>query len=195
MSFIGNKITHTAHTIVICFSFKYKRERNAKFQLEVSENTCAFFPPSNSTFSIHHSPDSLSALIPGDDPLPVPLFPNKLSDTLCFSKQGSSPPKTYRDSSWQEYVNAKSDSGEGWGIYSPGPSSGHLNTAFGFGGKKHNNVPAKGRLVQSWPVCNHCLIRRNELPVLLCLRSHRISRELHLRRKSFPANLYQSKYS
>ena len=61
--------------------------------------------------------------------------------------------------------------------------------------KKYNNVPAKGRLVQSWPVYNCCLIKQNELPVLLCLRSHRLSRELHLRRKSFPANLCQSKYS
>ena len=63
------------------------------------------------------------------------------------------------------------------------------------GEKKYNNVPAKGRLVQSWPVYNCCLIKQNELPVLPCLRSHRLSRELHLRRKSFPANLCQSKYS
>ena len=155
-----------------------------------------FFPPSNSTFYIHHSPDSLSALIPGDDPLPVPLFLSKPSDSLCFSKQGSSPPKIYRDSSWHEYANAKSDSG-GWWIHSPCPSSGHSIHLF-WGKKKntkHNNVPAKERLVQSWPVCNRRLIRRNELPVLPCLRSHHISRELHLGRKSFPTNLYQSKYS
>lgn len=60
VSFIGDKITHVAHTIVICFSFKYKREGNAKFQLDVSENKCAFFFPHQIPPFTYTTPQTLS---------------------------------------------------------------------------------------------------------------------------------------
>ena len=56
VSFIGDKATHIANTIVIFFLLTFKMEGNANFQLEVSENKGAFFSQSNSTSSIHTPP-------------------------------------------------------------------------------------------------------------------------------------------
>lgn len=153
-----------------------------------------FFPHQIPPFP-YTTPQTLSALIPGDDLLPVPLFPDKPSDTLYFSKQGSSPPKTYRTAAntSMQMLSQTVEKDDGYTVHVL-PQGIQIQRLF-LGKKKYNNVPAKGRLVQSWPVYNCCLIKQNELPVLLCLRSHRLTRELHLRRKSSPANLCQSKYS